>query len=223
MEIRQTIHSKTTSLKQVNMFFITKRLTDVMISFAYLLVLSPLILLTSYLIIKKDGKPVFFRQVRVGRDHRLFKIWKFRTLTNPSRVIRALPPHPFPRSWKYGVPDKFYFNRDPYQTFTRTGKGIKKFHLDRLPLLFNVLKGDMSLVGPSPEILEIAEYYNFFQEKRLKVKPGIISFAQLNGNTNRKHSQKIKDDIFYIENCSLKFDMIIIYRWFKRIFQNSNL
>lgn len=222
MEARQNVRSKSVSYTHINKFFIVKRIVDIIVSFILLLILWPWLLLISYRIIKKDGRPILFRQVRMGKDNRPFLIRKFRTLTNPSKVIRSLPPHPFPKSWNNGVPDQFNFNRDPYQNVTHTGRWLKKYHIDRLPLLYNVFKGDMSLVGPSPEIIEIVEYYNRHQAQRLRVKPGITGFAQVNGNSNQSHDQKIRDDLFYIKNCSLKFDMIIIYRTSKHIFINGN-
>ncbi|SDR09010.1 sugar transferase [Virgibacillus salinus] len=222
MEIRQNVRSKPASYIDINMFFIVKRVVDIIGSFILILILWPWLLIICYRILKKDGGPILFRQVRMGKDNRPFLIRKFRTLTNPSKVIRSLPPHPFPKSWNNGVPDQFNFNRDPYQNVTHTGRWLKKYRLDRLPLLYNVLKGDMSLVGPSPEIVEIVEYYNEYQAQRLQVKPGITGFAQVNGNTNQNHDQKIRDDLFYIKNCSLKFDMIIKYRTIKHIFINGN-
>ncbi|SER05483.1 Sugar transferase involved in LPS biosynthesis (colanic, teichoic acid) [Virgibacillus subterraneus] len=222
MEIRQNVRSKPASYIDINMFFIVKRVVDIIGSFILILILWPWLLIIFYRILKKDGGPILFRQVRMGKDNRPFLIRKFRTLTNPSKVIRSLPPHPFPKSWNNGVPDQFNFNRDPYQNVTHTGRWLKKYRLDRLPLLYNVLKGDMSLVGPSPEIIEIVEYYNEYQAQRLQVKPGITGFAQVNGNTNQNHDQKIRDDLFYIKNCSLKFDMIIKYRTIKHIFINGN-
>ncbi|WP_164669992.1 sugar transferase [Virgibacillus doumboii] len=221
MELRQNVRSRSASVPRFSKFFAAKRVIDITISFLLLLLLCPFLLLIFYRIMKKDGKPVFFRQARVGKDDRTFILWKFRTLTNPSKVIRALPPHPFPDTWNSGVPNRFYFNRDSYQNLTHTGRGLKKFHLDGLPQLYNVLKGDMSLVGPSPEIVEIVDYYNRYQAGRLRVKPGITGFAQVNGNSNKNHDQKIRDDLFYIKNRSIKFDMIILYRTFKRFFHDG--
>lgn len=222
VEVRQNVRSRSTSYAHFNKSFTVKRMVDILGSFILILILWPWLLLISYRIMRKDGGPILFRQVRMGKDNRPFLISKFRTMTNPSKVIRSLPPHPFPKSWENGVPNQFNFNRDPYQNVTQTGRWIKKYHLDSLPQLYNVFKGDMSFVGPSPEIVEIADYYNEYQAQRLDVKPGIIGFAQVNGNTNSQHNQKIRDDLFYIENSSLKFDMIIIYRMLKRILMNGN-
>lgn len=221
MEVHQHVRSRSASVPRFNMFFVTKRIIDITVSFFLLLLFCPFLPFFCYLIIKKDGKPIFFRQACVGKSNRSFIVWKFRTLTNPSKVIRALPPHPFPKTWDNGVPNQFYFNRNPHQNLTHTGRWLKKFHLDGLPQLYNVLKGDMSLVGPSPEIVEIADYYNGYQAHRLNVKPGMSGLAQVNGHSDKNHDQKIIDDLLYIKKRSFKFDRIIIYRTFKRIFHNG--
>ncbi|WP_170848236.1 sugar transferase [Lentibacillus halodurans] len=193
-----------------------KRSLDIAISLVCLLVLTPFMVWIACRMMKKEGKPIFFRQARVGREHRIFVLWRFRTKTNSSKVIRSLPPHPFPKNWDNGVPDAFYFKRDTTQTVTQTGNWLKKYHLDRIPELFNVLKGDMSLVGPSPEVPEIADHYNQYQAQRLRVKPGIICLSQINGYTNQNYGKKIRDDLFYIRNCSVKWDMVIICRALKQ-------
>ncbi|QKY68268.1 sugar transferase [Lentibacillus sp. CBA3610] len=222
MEARQHIRLQSVSVRHKQLFLIVKRLFDIIISLVCLIVLAPVLLWISYRLLKKEGRPVFFREARAGRDKRLFIRWRFRTMTNASKVIRALPPHPFPKSWSNGVPDAFHFNRESQRTVTPTGKWIQKYRLDRISELFNVLKGDMSLVGPKPEIPDIADYYNQYQKQRLQVRPGLTCFAQLNGRTNKNHAKKIRDDLSYIRNCSMKWDIIIMFRTLKQGIRNGN-
>ncbi|HLS10046.1 sugar transferase [Lentibacillus sp.] len=216
MEVRESVRLR--SYGRRNNFYLTvKRLMDVLISLFGLCILLPLMVWISYQIMKKDGRPVFFRQAHVGKGHREFIMLTFRTMTNASKVIRALPPHPFPENWANGVPDAFYFTRNPQQMVTGSGKWIKKYHLEKLPALINILKGDMSLVGPSPEIPEIADHYNRHQAQRLRMKPGLTGLAQIHDHHHQNHGKKVMDDLHYINDCSAKLDIKILYRTLKRL------
>ncbi|MFD1040102.1 sugar transferase [Virgibacillus byunsanensis] len=222
MDVQQNIkskHSTVIPLLKYSLYVATKRSMDISISLLLLVVLAPVILFVLYKVNKKEGKPLFFKQVYVGKHNQEFMMWTFRTMTNTSRVIRALPPHPFPKSWSNGVPSKFTFTRDPHKTYTSTGLWLEKYRLDVLPQLFNVLKGEMSLVGPEPEIPDIADYYNSYQRRRLDVKPGITGLTQLKGFTSKRYDQKIRHDIHYIETRSCKLDLKILYRSTSRLFK----
>ncbi|WP_155668309.1 sugar transferase [Ornithinibacillus caprae] len=221
MGLYESVRTKSGSFVHINLYFIVKRLFDIIISLTLLVLLSPLFLWISYRLYKKEGNPIFYREVRVGKNGRNFTLWSFRTMMNSSKVIRSLPPHPFPSSWEKGVPDYFKFIRDKNKVYTMTGTWLRKYNLEKLPQLVNVLKGDMSLVGPSPEIPEIAQYYNRYQSSRLKVRPGITGYAQIHDATNDNHGQKIKHDLYYINNYSYKLEGKIILEFFKRIFSNN--
>ncbi|WP_449354305.1 sugar transferase [Virgibacillus natechei] len=211
--VRSRTQARTTSPGNRKVNFFIKRLIDIGVSFTLLLLLAPLLLFIGIRIMKKEGKPIFFRQRRIGKFNHGFIVWQFRTMTNPSRVIRAFPPHPVPESWDGGVPDEFNFERDSYVTVTPTGVWLRKYNLHKLPQLWNVLKGDMSLVGPKGEIPEIVDHYNYYQMKRLKVRPGIIGYTELKGELN--YSEKIRRDLFYIENCSIRMDARIFMQTIK--------
>lgn len=185
------------------------------ISLALLLILSPLILLISYLIYKREGGPVIFREPRMGRNKRVFTMYTFRIKTPPRQMIQALPPHPKPGHWRYGVPNDFHFSRGQ-SFYTEIGLTLKKSYLHKLPQLFNVLKGDMSLVGPRPEDVGIADYYNRHQSNRLKVRPGMTGYAQLVLNETAGYHKVIKADLHYVSQLSILFDLKIIYKTFKR-------
>ncbi|GGB57812.1 sugar transferase [Virgibacillus dakarensis] len=211
MELRPNARTYATS--RINMYAFVKRLLDIAISLVLLTILAPLILVICIYIYKKDGQPVLLKRARAGKNNRVFIMLTFRTTTVPSRVIRAFPPHPFPDSWADGVPAAFTYKSNDKTRVTRFGARLRKYHIDKIPQLLNVLKGDMSLVGPQPEIPEITTYYNDIQEKRLKVRPGMTGYAQVNGFViEAKHGLKIAYDLYYVRNCSFRFDMKILFR-----------
>ena len=112
--------------------------------------------------------------------------------------------------WEEGVPDHFQFKTENDVSVTKIGKFLRKYSLDELPQLLNVLAGQMSLVGPRPEIPEITDLYNHKQAHRLLVKPGITGYAQINGRSEINHGEKIEYDLYYVKNQSLGLDLIII-------------
>ncbi len=112
--------------------------------------------------------------------------------------------------WIDGVPDDFVFKSPGDSDVTKIGTIIRKTSIDELPQLFNVLKGEMSLIGPRPEIPEITAHYNEKQMKRLLVKPGITGWAQINGRADSRHGDKIEHDLYYVENCSFQLDVLIL-------------
>ncbi|GAK08394.1 sugar transferase [Geomicrobium sp. JCM 19038] len=185
---------------------IAKRTMDVGLSLLIGFLLIPLFLLLICLVLIIDGKPVFFRQKRVGQHNRTFTMIKFRTMSNDNRTIRTA------YNWEKQVPDDFVFKSGSGVYVTKIGKWLRKLSVDELPQLYNVLRGDMSLIGPRPEVPAIAKYYDKNQQKRLKVKPGITGYAQVHGRSDLTHGQKIAYDVHYIENCSLKLDLIILIK-----------
>ena len=130
---------------------------------------------------------------------------KFRTMT-----VSAQNDERHSYNWKEGVPESFQFKNEYDSSVTRIGKVLRKYSLDELPQLFNVIAGHMSLVGPRPEMPSITDLYNDKQIQRLLVKPGITGYAQINGRSEINHGKKIEYDLYYINNCSLLFDMKII-------------
>lgn len=199
-------------------YFFVKRLTDIIVSFILIVVSMPVFLCICYLIYKREGRPIFQCEKCAGVSGNLFIRRTFRTMTNRSKVIRALPPHPFPETWKNGVPDQFSFQYSPMTTYTSLGLWLEKYYLDKLPLLYHVLIGQMSLVGPAPELQEIASHYNNNQAKRLSVKPGIIGYAKINGDSTNRYHQQIQSDLYYVRYCSYIFDLKIIVRAISQVF-----
>lgn len=195
---------------------IAKRMIDLITSFLLLLCLSPFLLLFSILLLLFSGKPIFFKQVRTGIYNKPFIIWKFRTMELNSDQSDT---HKY--VWHDGVPNDFVFKTPTHQKITTIGKFYRKLSIDELPQLMNVLKGDMSLVGPRPEIPEITHLYNRYQATRLQLKPGITGYAQVNGRSINSHGQKIDYDLFYIHNRTFALDVKIILKTIKLVIQGK--
>lgn len=162
---------------------------DVLVAIGAGLVLVPVMLAVALAIRLRLGAPVVFRQLRVGRDGREFRIAKFRTM----RVER----------WP-GEPDG---DRD-----TSLGRRLRRYSLDELPQLWNVLAGDMSLIGPRPTLPEQVSRYSDFERRRLAVRPGLTGWAQVNGRNSISWPDRIRLDVHYIEHRSLALDLLILRR-----------
>ncbi|WP_413058555.1 sugar transferase [Sporosarcina sp. 179-K 3D1 HS] len=183
-----------------------KRVFDIVGSLSLILCFLPLFIILPILIILFSGRPVFFIQTRTGIHNTRFKILKFRTM---KVSVHNEERHAY--DWEVGVPDEFLFKGDTDSAVTPIGRILRKYSLDELPQLVNVLLGTMSLVGPRPEIPQITDHYDEHQAKRLFVKPGLTGYAQVNGRSEINHGQKIKFDRYYVENCSLWLDIRIIF------------
>jgi lipopolysaccharide/colanic/teichoic acid biosynthesis glycosyltransferase len=171
------------------------RALDVVLSATLLAIAAPLLVLAALAIRLESRGPVFYRQLRVGRDGEPFELWKLRTMVPGAESMGA------------GV---YVLEGDP--RITRTGRLLRRFSLDELPNLLNVLKGDMAIVGPRPTVQEQVDRYTERQRRRLKVKPGITGWAQINGRTSLPWPERIELDVWYVENRSLRLDLRIILR-----------
>ena len=168
-----------------------KRLFDIIASASGLIILSPVFLILAYLIRKNLGAPVFFTQERPGKDGKPFKMIKFRSM----RDAVDKDGNPLPDS----------------ERLTPFGKKLRAASLDELPELWNVLKGDMSLVGPRPLLMSYLPLYNDFQFRRHEMRPGVTGWAQVNGRNAISWDEKFAYDIWYIDHFSLWFDMKILF------------
>lgn len=180
-----------------------KRTLDITVSFSALIVSAPVILGTAIVINKKIGKPIFFKQKRPGKDEKPFEILKFRTMTDERDLNGEL------------LPDK--------DRMTKTGDFIRKTSIDELPQLINVLKGDLSLVGPRPLLMDYLPLYTEEQRKRHLVKPGITGWAQVNGRNTISWEEKFKLDVWYVENQSFKLDMFILYKTIMNVIKRKDI
>jgi len=183
-----------------------KRTFDVVASFLFLVIFSPLFLLIAILIKIEDGGPVFFPQTRVGRFGREFKMWKFRSMCLDAEAkmkeLLAQNQH------KDGV--TFKIKNDP--RITRIGKWLRKFSLDELPQFFNVLIGNMSLVGPRPPLPREVALYTLADRRRLAMTPGITCFWQISGRSEIDFSGQVQLDVRYIESQSFWLDIKILVK-----------
>ncbi len=184
-------------------YFLIKNLLDLSISFISLILLIPLFLILTILIKLTSKGPLFFKQNRPGRNGKLFILYKFKTMND----IRE----------EYGnfLPDE--------KRLTDIGKFLRKLSLDEIPELWNVLKGEMSLVGPRPLLVEYLNRYTPEQARRHEVKPGITGWAQVNGRNAITWEEKFKYDIWYIDNWSLWLDIKVIFMTIIKVIKGEGI
>lgn len=175
----------------------TKRAFDIAASASALIVLSPVLAITAHKVKKNLGSPVLFRQVRPGLDGKPFEMIKFRTMKDAVDKNGNL------------LPDN--------ERLTKFGKKLRATSLDELPELWNVLKGDMSIVGPRPLLMEYLPLYNAEQAKRHNVRPGITGYAQVNGRNSLSWEDKFKLDTWYVNNQSFLLDIKILLQTVKKV------
>ena len=180
-----------------------KSITDFCISLLLLIVASPiLILITLLLFFSNKGKPFFF-QLRPGKNDKIFKIIKFKTMNDKKESEGNL--------------------LSDAKRLTKVGAFVRKTSLDEIPQLINVIKGDMSLIGPRPLLPEYLPLYNDFQKRRHEVKPGITGWAQVNGRNSISWQQKFEYDIWYVENISFLLDCKIVFLTIKKVFKREGI
>jgi lipopolysaccharide/colanic/teichoic acid biosynthesis glycosyltransferase len=175
-----------------------KRMIDIIVSISVITISLPLMIIVSLLILIDDGWPVFLKQKRIGQNFKEFELLKFRSMK-----VNNIPVEQMGQV------------REDNPLVTRIGRIIRRFKIDELPQLINVLLGDMSLVGPRPTVPEQVKRYTDFEKLRLKMKPGITGWAQVNGNTQLSWDERIKLDVWYIEHWSLWLDFIIVIKTIK--------
>ena len=180
-----------------------KRVFDIIFAIILIVLLMPLYIIVVLVIFIDMGRPILFRQVRPGLNEKLFTIYKFRTMSDEKSSDGSL------------LPDE--------KRLTKLGKVIRALSLDELPQLFNVLKGDMSFVGPRPLLVEYLPLYSEREKKRHSVKPGITGWAQVNGRNAITWSEKFEYDLWYVENYSFLLDMKILLLTLLKVLQRSDI
>jgi len=180
-----------------------KRVFDLLVAFFVLIVLFPIILLVAFSIRLKLGSPIFFYQQRPGLNGDLFQMVKFRTMRDISDVDGNL------------LSDS--------ARLTSFGKFLRSTSLDELPELWNVLKGDMSLVGPRPLLIEYLPLYNKQQAQRHDIKPGVTGWAQVNGRNAISWEQKFELDIWYVKNHNMLLDLKILWMTIFKVFKRAGI
>ncbi len=180
-----------------------KPFIDFIVALIVLVLLSPILIFVILLLISVNrGKP-FFIQKRPGRDERIFSIIKFKTMNDKKDAYGNL------------LPDKY--------RLTTIGKIIRKTSIDELPQLLNVLKGDMSLIGPRPLLVKYLPYYTKSERLRFKVKPGLTGLAQVNGRNNLSWDKRLAYDVQYVQNLSIKMDVMILRKTAEKIIKSEDI
>lgn len=182
---------------------LVKRLLDITISLIALIFLLPLMSLIYLLVIINLGSPAFFLQERVGKDNKIFKMIKFRTMKNST--------------------DKNGNLLSDNERVTKFGSFLRSFSLDELPELINILRGDMSLVGPRALLVQYLGLYNDEQIRRHEVLPGLTGWAQINGRNSITWSEKFKLDVWYVDNWSLWLDIKIFFLTFWKVLKREGI
>ncbi|USK68333.1 sugar transferase [Peribacillus asahii] len=211
-------HLLTADQVNANLSYIrVKRLMDIVGSLLGLFILSPIFLIVAILIkIENPKYPVFFKQVRIGKDETEFQMYKFRSM-----VIDAEEQLKDLLTLNEVSGAMFKIQNDP--RVTRIGKFIRKTSIDELPQLWNVLKGEMSLVGPRPSLPREVEEYSFYDKQRLLVTPGCTGLWQVSGRNNLDFYQMVKLDIEYIQNRRILGDLVIILRTVYQMFTGKGV
>ena len=180
-----------------------KRIFDFTISLVGFIVISPIFIIFAILLFfANNGKPFFFQQ-RPGKNEKIFKVIKFKTMNDKRDKNGNL------------LPDK--------DRLTAIGRFVRKTSLDEIPQLINVIKGDMSLIGPRPLLVEYLSLYNAEQKRRHEVRPGITGWAQVNGRNTISWQQKFEFDIYYVDNLSFVFDLKILFLTVKKVFISEGI
>lgn len=180
-----------------------KRTFDIIASLGGLIVLSPIMIICAILIRINLGSPIFFKQKRIGKDNKEFEMIKFRTMKDAVD--------------KEGnqLPDEL--------RLTKVGQILRSLSIDELPELINILRGDMSLIGPRPLLVKYLPLYNERQIRRHEVLPGLTGWAQVNGRNNITWNEKFELDVYYVENWSLKLDLKIFFLTFYKVFKREGI
>lgn len=182
-----------------------KRVFDLLVGLFALILALPLMALSVLMVYLEDGAPVIFRQKRVGKDGYLFTMFKIRTMVKNAEQLQS-------QVHKRDVDGNLIHKTKDDPRVTRVGRVLRRFSLDELPQLFNVLSGTMSLVGPRPEIPYLANEYAPWQRKRFDVLPGMTGWWQISGRSDKPMHLHTEDDLYYIQNYSIWLDLQIIFR-----------
>lgn len=180
-----------------------KRLMDMLLSGLALIVLSPVLLVTAILVRTKLGSPVIFCQERPGKDERIFRLYKFRSMTDEKDENGNL------------LPDEI--------RLTRFGRLLRSTSLDELPELWNIFRGDMSIVGPRPLLVSYLPYYTEEERHRHDVRPGLTGLAQVNGRNNLTWEQKFAYDVEYVNHLTFVNDVKIIFKTVLKVFARADV
>ena len=180
-----------------------KRMIDILISLLVIILFSWLYLILAIIVRINLGSPVIFTQERPGKNGRIFKMYKFRSMSDKRDENGEL------------LPD--------YRRLNKFGRVLRSTSLDELPEFFNILKGDMSFVGPRPLLVKYLEHYNSFEMRRHEVRPGLTGLAQVSGRAALSWKEKFEKDVEYVDNVTFLTDLKIVFRTVKKVFKREDI
>ncbi|MBR3227980.1 MAG: sugar transferase [Erysipelotrichaceae bacterium] len=180
-----------------------KRLLDILLSLSFMILFCWLYLILALIVYFKMGSPIIFSQERPGKDEKIFRLYKFRSMADKRDENGEL------------LPDK--------ERLGRFGRLLRSTSLDELPELFNILKGDMSFVGPRPLLVKYLEHYNSFERRRHEVRPGLTGLAQASGRNALSWKEKFEKDVEYVDNVTFMMDLMIILMTLKKVIKREGI
>jgi len=184
-----------------------KSILDFIFSLLFLIILLPVFIIIATAIKLDSEGSAFFIQERVGKGGKLFNVYKFRTMYQNNQQMKT----------------DDYYTKENDPRITRVGRFLRKTSLDELPQLINIIKGEMSFIGPRPTLKYQVDQYNEFQLQRLKMKPGVTGWAQVNGRNSIPWPDRIKYDVYYVNNYSLLFDLKILLKTIKVVLYHEGI
>lgn len=193
-------------IREKHIYKYVKRFLDFTLSLLGLIILSPVFLIISILIKRESDGPIFFKHKRIGKNGKEIYLYKFRSMVpNAEELIKKFTPEQM-KEFK----ENFKLENDP--RITKIGKWLRKTSLDELPQLINILKGELSIIGPRPVIEEELEKYGNNKEKFLSVTPGLTGYWAANGRSNTTYEQRMQMELFYVDNISFKIDLKVFIK-----------
>lgn len=211
----EEVHSIEIEYKEKHIYDFIKRVIDILGAIVGLILLSPVFIIISILIKLDSRGPIIFGHRRLGYKGKIIKVYKFRSMvTNAEQLIENLP-----EEQKLEFYENFKLENDP--RITRMGKFLRETSLDELPQLFNILIGNLTLVGPRPIVEKEIKKYGEYGEKLLQVKPGLTGYWQVNGRSNTTYEERVQLDMDYIDKRSIGLDILILLKTFGVVFERE--
>lgn len=202
-------------LKRQSPYRYIKRFMDVILATIALVVLSPIFLIIAIAIKIESKGPVFFKHARIGKNGKIIKLYKFRSMViNAEELIKSFTPEQM-KEYK----ENYKLTNDP--RITKIGKFLRKTSLDELPQLLNIIKGDLSIIGPRPVVTDELEKYGTNTEKFLSVTPGLTGYWAANGRSCTTYEQRMQMELYYIDNLSLKMDVKVFFKTIEAVIKRE--
>mgnify|MGYP004548467587 FL=1 len=202
-------------LKRQSPYRYIKRFMDVILATIAFVVLSPIFLIIAIAIKIESKGPVFFKHARIGKNGKIIKLYKFRSMViNAEELIKSFTPEQM-KEYK----ENYKLTNDP--RITKIGKFLRKTSLDELPQLFNIIKGDLSIIGPRPVVTDELKKYGTNTEKFLSVTPGLTGYWAANGRSCTSYEQRMQMELYYIDNLSLKMDIKVFFKTIEAVIKGE--